>query len=412
MVILKDKWKLDPHCEGERESLSSQAFGEIEKVIKERGKEFTDESHQWVKGGILNEKEFIQEKEARENLLNIFPLYEKVCKRFTKGSEENYYFLLSETWKKIRDELNLAVNNVFSLKINGTSLSKGKGESMEHYLMRYAILEYLNKKYGVKGFKEEYSKLKELFESFAKGEIDEKEWEKIAKRADLYIILNDGLKLWVEVERTTSSSKLNKKLKRLKTMLSHFPNLFDKVVFVFSSLIDAMVEATLTEAKEIGFPEEKLEFYELNLRENRIIKVMKPKLINVEFGDRMLDMIADGVSEPTKKTAREVKDRVKEKVIIPLVNKEWDEEDVMSKKEKIKRLISFWRKHTRILFFGATLAEIKKSEEDVEFKKDALEKIKQNYPYLLIEKTMEREKKLRLLKDMKRIEETMEFVKI
>lgn len=380
MVELKDKWKLDPHCEGEMESLSSKPLGEIEKVIKEKGEEFTDESHQWV-SDIFNEEEFLKEKEARKSLLNIFLLYERVCKRFMNGSEENYYFLLSETWRKIRDELNIAVNEVFSLKINEKGLNKGKGESMEHYLMRYAILEYLNEKYGVRDFQEEYSKLKEVFESFAKGEAGEKEWEKIAKRADLYVVLNDGSKRWIEVERTTSSSKINKILKRLKIMLTHYPKLFDKAIFVFPSLIASMTEGVLTEAKEVGFPEEKLEFYEVNLRENKIIQLTNPKLVDVEFGDRMLDMIADGFGEPTKKTARVATDKVKEKVIIPLVNKEWDEEYVISKKEKIKTLISFWRKHTRRIPFGP---EIGKSERDVKFKEEvALPRIKQNYPFLL-----------------------------
>ncbi|NMX20938.1 hypothetical protein C5S30_00540 [ANME-1 cluster archaeon GoMg4] len=380
MVVLKDKWKLDPNCEGEIESLSSKAFMGSEKAIKEKGKEFTDESHPWVKSNILTEEEFLKEKEARENLLNIFLLYEKVCKRYMEGAEENHYLLLSETWEKIRDELNRAVNEVFSLEINEKRLKKGKGESMEHYLMRYAILEYLNEKYGVRDFQEEYSKIKEVFESFVKGESGENEWEKIAKRADLYVILNNGSKLWIEVERTKSSSELNKKLKRLKIMLSHFPDLFDKVVFVFPSFILGMAEATLTEAREIEFPEEKLEFYKVNLRENRIVQLTSAKLVDVEFGDRILDMIADGIFEPTKKTAREVKDRVKEKVIIPLINKEWDEEYVKSKKEEIKRLISFWRKHTRIIPSGPG---IEKSRKDVEFKKEALEKIKQTYPFLL-----------------------------
>ena len=382
MVALKDKWKLDPNCEGEIESLSPKAFGEIEKAIKEKGKEFTDESYQLVKSDIFSEEEFFKEKEARENLLNIFLLYERVCKRSMRNSEENYYLLLSETWKKIRDELNIAVNEVFSLRINEKRLNKGKGESMEHYLMRYVILEYLNKKYSVKDFQEEYSKLKEVLESFAKGEAGEKEWEKIAKRADLYVVLNDGSKLWIEAERTTSSPELKKKLERLKIMLSHFPNLFDKVVFVFPSSLYLMVEAMLTEAREIGFPEEKLEFYEVNLRENRIIRLPNPKLIDVEFGDRMLDRIADGFDGLTGKTAREVTDKVKENVIIPLANKEWDGAYVISKKEKIKRLIEFWSKHTRKRAFGK-LTEIEKAEKDVEFKKEALGKIKQNYPFLL-----------------------------
>lgn len=240
----------------------------------------------------------------------------------------------------------------------------------------------MNEKYGVRDFQEEYSKLKEVFESYARGEVGDGEWEKIAKRADLYLVLNDGSKLWIEVERTTSSSELNKKLGRLMVMLSHFPNLFDKVVFVFSSDIPFRAEATLTEAREIRFPKEKLEFYEVNLRDNRVIHLTDPKLIGVVFGDRILDLIADGFYEPTKKTARVINERVKEKVIIPLVNNEWDNEYVVSKKEKIKRLISFWRKHTRKLTFGE-LTEIEESKEKVKFKKEALAKIQQDYPFLL-----------------------------
>ena len=382
MVVLKDKWKLDPNCEREIEFLSSKTFGGIENTIKEKGKEFTDESHQWVKNDIFNKEEFFKEKEARENLLNIFLLYERVCKRYMGNSEENYYLLFSETWKKIRDEINIVVNEVFSLKINEKRLNKGKGESMEHYLMKYVILEYLNEKYGIKDFQEEYSKLKEVLESFAKGEAGEKEWEKIAKRADIYAVLNDGSKLWIEVERTTSSPELKKKLERLKTMLSHYPNLFDKVVFVFPSSLDLVAEAMLTEARETEFPEEKLKFYEVNLEKNRIFQLTNPKLIDVEFGDRMLDWIADGFDGPTGKTAREVTGKVKENVIIPLVNKDWEEEYAISKKEKIKRLIEFWSKHTRKRTFGK-LTEIEKVGKDVEFKKEALGKIKQNYPFLL-----------------------------
>ncbi|MEA2075825.1 MAG: hypothetical protein U9O85_08895 [Euryarchaeota archaeon] len=40
MVVLKDKWKLNPNCEGEIDSLPSKVFEEIEEAIKEKGKEF------------------------------------------------------------------------------------------------------------------------------------------------------------------------------------------------------------------------------------------------------------------------------------------------------------------------------------------------------------------------------------
>lgn len=382
MVLLKDKWKLDPECEVNIDDLTFEAL-KIEEVIRVKGMEFIDENYQRVERNILTDEAFSEEKEARTCMLNLFILYERVVTRSMRGSESNYYLLLNETWKKIRDELNSAINEVFYVKINEKRLYKKNGEGMEHYLMKCAILDYLNKKCGVKDFQEEYSKLKEVLDNVARGASEDKEWEKNAKRADLYAILNDESKLWIEVERTTSSSEITKKLKRLKVMLSHFPNLFDKVVFVFSSLIAGMAEAVLTEAREIGFPEEKIEIYEVNIKEGKIIQFTNLRLIDVEFGNRMLDMIADGFGEPKKKTARVARDKIKEKVIIPLINNEWDYEYVISKKEEIRRLISFWRKHTRKLIFGATPEERKKSEEEVEFKKDALRKIKRNYPFLL-----------------------------
>ena len=372
MVTPPDKWKIDPNCKVEEEELP-QNFNEVEKIIKEKGKEFTEESYQWVETGVLSEEEFVNEREARNNLLNSILSYAKVCRRFT-GTKENNYLLIDEVWKKIRDELNTAVNQVFSPVISGKKLKKRKGESMEHYLMRCAILVYLDRKCGVKEFQEEYSKLKEVFENFMRGVAGENEWEKVAKRADLYVILNNGSRLWIEVERATSSSEFSEKLKRLRTVLSHSPNLFDKVVFVFPSLIAPMAESELAEARKIGFPEEKLEFYEVNLRENKIIHLVDPKLVDLEFGDRILDMIADGFVEPRKKTAKMYRERVEKEIIIPLVRREWSEEYVISKKEKIRRLIRFWRKHTRKHF---------SPEEKVEFKEHALKKIKQNYPFLL-----------------------------
>ncbi len=380
MVELNNKWKLDPD-KVEVEFLSPIPSGDVEKTVEERRKKFTD-----ARRDILNEKDFSKENEARESLLNTFLLYESVCKEsMVESGAENYYLLLSETWKKMRDELNIAMNEVFSLEINGKRLNKGKGESMEHYLMKHAILDYLNKKYGIRDFQEEYSKLKEVIESFAKGEAGEEEWGKIAKRADVYVTLKDGSKLWVEVERTTNSTELKKKLERLKIMLSHFPDLFDKAVFVFPSLVlhFLIAEYMLAEAKNIGFPDDKLEFYEVNLGENRILHIVNPKLIDLEFGDRMLDLIADGMFEPTGKAAKETANKIRERVIKPLLkNKEWEYEFVKSKKEKIKRLVDFWKKHTKKQAFG-TLAEIQISCENVKFKEEALPKIKQKYPFLL-----------------------------
>ncbi len=191
-----------------------------------------------------------------------------------------------------------------------------------------------------------------------------------------------GKRRYINRRRVFKGERSEKKLERLKIMRLHFPNLFDKVVFVFPPPMYSMVEATLIGAREIGFPEEKLEFYEVDFEGNIIFHLTNKKLVDVEFGNRMLDWIADGCGELfKKKTARVARDIVKEQIIIPLVNKEWDEEFVISKKEKIKRLISFWRKHTRRHPFGK---EIEKSEKDVKFKEEvALPKITQNYPFLL-----------------------------
>ncbi len=43
------------------------------------------------------------------------------------------------------NELHLAINQIFSVEVNGKKLRKRKGESMEHYLMKCLILKYLDK---------------------------------------------------------------------------------------------------------------------------------------------------------------------------------------------------------------------------------------------------------------------------
>ncbi len=381
MVKLQNKWKIDPKLETiEIEENRLLKIFNVNKFVEEKRME------------SLTNCESVYEREARNSLLNSILSYAKVCREFV--GDENDYLLLNELWEKVMDELNTIINQVFGVELNGKELRKRKGESMEHYLMRCAILTYLNKKYGVMEFYEEYSKLKEVLRSFTKGEAGEREWEKVAKRADLYVILKNGSRLWIEIERDTK--RFDEKIKRLKTMLSYFPDLFDKVVFASPNFLGIfVVENILAEAKEIGFPEEKLEFYEINLKENKIRRIANLKLVEVKFKDRIVDMIADGYIENSylylyfhcinigKKAAENIRDKIKEYVIKPLVNKEWDEKYVKSKTEKIERLIDFWKKHTRKIPFRDK-SKIKKSEEEVKFKKYALEKIKQNYPSLKI----------------------------
>ncbi len=375
MVVLSDKWKLNPKSKVERYDFSvKNSIDVIDEAIDESRTEFTDESLHWVREKVLKKEEFLAEKEARESLLRTIRLYARTCK--IKKLKENYFFLLDDTFKKIMNELNIAVNRIFTFELNGEKLSKRKGESMEHYLMRVFILESLHEKHGVREFHEEYSKLKEVLRGFLEGKADEKEWEKIAKRADLYVVLNDGTKLWIEVERTTSTSEMKKKLERLKTISSYFPKMIDKVVFVFPNLSLAMAEATLAEARKVKFPVRKLEFYEVNLREATFLHLIipSPKLVKTEFGDRVIDMIADGDAKPTGKTAMIYKDRICDKIVIPLITCKFGQKWVEDRKDKIKRLIHFWRIHTRKFFV---------SEKEIKFKKKALSKIKENYPFLL-----------------------------
>ncbi len=47
---------------------------------------------------------------------------------------------------------------------------------------------------------------------------------------DLYIILKNRQKLWVEVERTTNSKELNEELSRMQVVTFLCPDLIDKVV--------------------------------------------------------------------------------------------------------------------------------------------------------------------------------------
>ena len=126
--------------------------------------------------------------------------------------------------------------------------------------MRGIILEFLNEQQGVKEFYEEYSKLDEILEKIANNQGTHDEWKKFAKRADLYVILSNGDKLWIEVERTTSSQGLNAKIQNVKSMNEYFPELFDRVLFVFPDIIQYLSLGTLIEANKIGFPTKKLEF--------------------------------------------------------------------------------------------------------------------------------------------------------
>lgn len=376
MVLMSNTWKLNPSCKCETSRLSGlDPIEELQKAIDRGGSFFTEERYHWVEEKILEKDEFLAEKKAKEQLLKTLLLYARTIK--TGKNEENYYyFVLSELLKKMNDELDIATNKLFAFERNGKRLTKRGGESMEHYLMRVIILQYLDEKYSVKDFHEEYSKLREVLKEFLNGKGNEKEWEKIAKRADLYVILQDGTKLWIEVDRTRNSRALNKKLSRIKTVLSLYPDLVDKVTLVFSDFLNgAMIKGTLVEANGLGFPVDRLEFYEVNLREDRFRHAIKPSLIKAEFGDELLDMIADGSMNPSGKVAMMAKNLIYKEIIVRLVNNDFEQKWVIEKQGKLKRLIRFWR--IRVGKFRQIIPN------EIELKEKALKKIKTDYPILL-----------------------------
>ena len=296
MVTLDNRWKLDPLCKPVGILLSSRNPYENlrESIDALRKNEVIDNSL-----GQVEEKDSLENKprSARDTLMQAILLYAKNQKS-TNSEVKGYYFLtLSETFDQIRKELDNVINGLSAFEFK---LMKRSGETLEHYLMRGVILQYFHEKFGVKEFYEEYSKLSEVLKKISQGERDNKIWEEVAKRADLYIVLNNGEKLWVEVERSTNSKQLIKKLERLKAVYSSSPNLIDKVIFAFPGWVEYMTQATLIEANKIGFNSETIGVYEVNLKENLVLYIENPSLVEVEFGDIILEKIGKGEENPGK----------------------------------------------------------------------------------------------------------------
>jgi hypothetical protein len=374
VVSLYNEWKLDPSCKFVGKLLSSRDPCEnLQEAIEAlRHKRNIDNSF-----GQIEEKDSLENtaRGARDTLMQAILLYAKNQKSKNAEAKGCYFLTLRETINQIRKELDNVINGLSAFEFR---LTKRNGESLEHYLMRGVILQYLNDDFGVKEFYEEYSKLSEVLRKFSRGERDSKIWEKAAKRADLYVILNNGVKLWIEVERTTNSKELSKKLKKVKTVSLSSPELIDKVVFVFPSMPPRiflhMTEAILIEGRKIGFPLRKLEVYEVDLIENQVVYVENPSLVEVEFNDRLLEMIGNGTENPKGKVGMTARKSIHERIIVPLVNNELPQLWINEKQDKMKKLIHFWR--TRTMEFTVPASEI-------EFKENAIRKIKKDYPFLI-----------------------------
>jgi hypothetical protein len=378
MVSIDNRWKLDPSCKFEGYRIESgNPHEQFQKILDQKKIDFTDESRQWVEKKVIDEDDFRVEKEARETLLQAFLLYAKTREKYFKWNniKNNYLIALHETFETMKKELDFAANKLFTFELNGQKMVKERGETMEHYLMMEIILQYLNDfQGGVKDFHEEYSKLKEVLQKIAKGKNGKNTWKEASKRADLYVMLNDGKKLWIEIERTSNSKVLNAKLKKISAVNSLSPELIDKVIFVFPDLLYAMTEGLLVEARKVGFPEDKLEIFEVNLRENQIIHAVNPLLVETEFGDGLLDKIGDGAQNPTGKMGILAKNQILRKIIKPLVNDKPEQQWINERQEKTKRLIRFWRMRTGK--FTASASELK-------FKEKAVRKIKKDYSFLI-----------------------------
>lgn len=378
MVSIDDTWKLANTSKFEiyNSEDESNPYEEILKTIEENKKVFVNESKEWLDKKVIDENEFRIEQQAREALVQSLLLYAKHQERFFKWNKikPNYPLTVYHTFEEIKKELDRAVNKIFTFDFNGQKIIKKHGETMEHYLMRGIILQFLHQNLGVKEFYEEYSKLDEILNAILESEGKRQElWKKVAKRADLYVVLSDGTKLWIEIERSTSNQCLNEKIQNVKNMADYYPELFDQVLFVFPDMIQYMALATLIEANKIGFPTEKLAFYEVNLRTNQILHGVNLTLAHTEFGDGLLDMIADGYSEVTGKTALLISKKIQEKIIIPLLNNQLEQQWIVDRKHQIQRLITFWRKRTNKFTVRST---------EVEFKIASIQELQKKYPYL------------------------------
>jgi hypothetical protein len=378
MVSMDDRWKLDPACKFDGYNIgSSNYYEEFKKIINENGTIFTDESQQWVAKQVIDEKDFLTEKQARETLLKAFLLYAKTRERYFKWNKVkgNYLIALNETFEAMKKELDIVANKLFTFELNGQKMAKQRGETMEHYLMREVMLQYFNDyRGGVGSFVEEYSQIKDVLEKIVQGKDNKDIWKEASKRADLYVVLKDGQKLWVEVERTTNSKELNEKLAKIQVVTSLCPGLVDKVVFVFPGLISVMLEGLLVEARKVGFSEDMLEVFEVNLRENQILQAISPKLVSTEFGDRLLDMIADGIQNPSGAVGLMARDKICQKIILPLFDNNPEKEWITEKRDKTRRLVRFWRIRT---------GKLTATTKELEFKEKAIRKIKKDYPFLI-----------------------------
>jgi hypothetical protein len=377
-MVSAGNWKIDENAakiEIVERLCENTYFTKLEDTISKNKNAFVQEKYVWLDRDFADKGLILKESKAREKLTDLLMNYLKVCQmEFASAPEKelNQFLLLNNTLKKIADDTQEAISKIFYFDVGKWTLRKKKGETAEHYLLKCIIADFLNKTYKIKELEEEHSKLKEVLQSLKNGTATQNEWKKIAKRADLYIVLEDGKRFWVEVERSFNSESIKKKVKKLKLMLSQFPDLFDKVVVVSSSCYLAAL-GYLQEAKEVRFPEDKFDFYGVDLQKGEVQHVENARLVKTKFGDILLDIIAGGGSCKGK-TAQSAKDTIERDVILPLFNGKISKKKVQRDLVEYKNLIRFWRRR---------ISKMLSNEGEIERKKELLMKVKQNYPFLI-----------------------------
>jgi hypothetical protein len=85
-------------------------------------------------------------------------------------------------------------------------------------------------------------------------------------------------------------------------------------------------------------------------------------------------MIADGIQNPSGAVGIMARDRIYQKIILPLFDNNPEKQWINENRDKTRRLVRFWRIRT---------GKLTATAEELEFKEKAIRKIKKDYPFLI-----------------------------
>lgn len=375
MVSLKN-WKLDPKTQffEVADLCSRNPLTDLMGVIKQKGSKFVDEHAAWVTQGVIQTTDFQMEREARKQLLKALLQYAKISNTWLRKTQQfkpSLHALSCETVRKMNEELASLISQVFSFQIGKFTLTKRKGESIYHFLCRYLIADYLGRTIGIRELYEEYSKMKEALRSIMVGEEPKEAWKKIAKRSDLYLVLKDGQKIWLEAELGHNSEEIRKKLRRLRKLMKVFPSLIDKIIIVSPVSLPMMTLGYLQEARELGILQKIFEFYQIDIVNGKVLRAQDARVIKTEFGNAFIDMVADGVIKGGHYMPE--LEKIRSEIIRPLANGTINPRVVQNKARKYRNIVTFWRKGITVMKFPP---------KAIQEKHRLVVMIKKNYPFL------------------------------